>query len=147
MDGISAIQNIFQTAQDRCAARRSEVPCAPYACQQDKQCPVSCRRLLHQLWRATEDCFRSQQEAMKYFASQSHLEKHVEEHSDLALALSEILARQSTSPSCHEVFSDLERWSEKLVRHGQTTDTGVHAGVSRVAINQSQPVDEPRKYL
>ena len=133
MDGISGILSILRNAQAGCATRRSEVSCAPYACQQDSLCPVSCRRLLHQIWRATEDCFRKQQEVMKYLSPQSHFEKHVEEHANLALALSEILARQSTSPSCHEVFADVERWSARLIRHEQTTDAILHANLGKVA--------------
>lgn len=59
---------------------------------------------------------------MKLFCSRTLFETHVEQQADLTHALTEIMAGYRMSRHCHEVFSEIKKFAEKLERHQQTLD-------------------------
>lgn len=123
MEGISVILSSIGSLQ-ACCANPVGIPRFDLKppCEMDCNCPKLLRQLFYQLWHACETNFRNQQDAMKLFCSRNHFETHVEEHADLTQALTEIMAGYRMSRCCHEVFSGIRKFAEKLDRHQQTLD-------------------------
>jgi len=112
------------------------------SCEKDCDCPRVLRHLFYQLWHASENSFRNQQEIMKLFCSRTHFEAHAEEHADLTHALTGIMAGYRMSRCCHEVFSEIEKFSEKLMRHQQTLDADLLLHLRQAGVPQERWPDK-----
>jgi len=92
------------------------------SCEIDCDCPKLLRQLFYQLWQASENSFRNQEEAMKFFCSRGNFEAHVDEHADLTHALTNIMAGYRMSRQCRGIFAEVRKFAEKLDRHQRTMD-------------------------
>jgi hypothetical protein len=132
MDEISIILSSISSLKDCCNQPLGQPHSDPdRSCELKCDCPKLLRQLFYQLWHASENSFRNQQEAMKLCCSRTHFEAHVEDHADLTYALTNIMAGYRMSRCCHEVFDEIERLSAKLKRHQQTLDTEFHLQLRR----------------
>ncbi|MFA7278713.1 MAG: hypothetical protein WC100_01295 [Sterolibacterium sp.] len=139
MEEVSTILSSISSLQKGCTIPAGQPwSDADHSCEKDCDCPRLLRQLFYQLWHAAENTFRNQQEAMKLFCSRAHFEAHVEEHADLTQALTGIMAHYRMSRCCHEVFAEVEKFSEKMSLHELTLDAELHLHLQRAGAPQER---------